>query len=127
MKAKFHSSTRYISLGVALATIACGVAFTTAATASQREGEALTKVVSYADLNLNSAAGARTLYGRLRMAATQVCAPFQGTTLREKTNWRECFDPALARSVAQIDDPMLTSYHLSQAGKTESLSRVVKD
>jgi UrcA family protein len=127
LKAKFHSATRSISLRVALATIVCGVVFTTAATASQRDGGALTKVVSYADLNLNGAAGARTLYGRLRMAATQVCAPFMGTTLRDKTNWRECFEPALARSIAEIDEPMLTSYHLSQTGKTESLSRVAKD
>ena len=118
MKARFH---------IALAAIACGIAVTTAATADQRDGEPLTKVVSYADLNLNGQPGARTLYGRLRMAATQVCAPFRCDTLKDKARWRACFDPALARSVAEIDEPMLTAYHLNQTGKTGAPSRVAKD
>jgi len=118
MKAKFH---------IALAAIACGIASTTPAMADQRDGEPLTKVVSYADLNLNGEPGARTLYGRLRMAATQVCAPFRGDSLREKTNWRECIEPALARSVAEIDAPVLTAYYLRQTGKTEPPSRVARD
>jgi UrcA family protein len=127
LKAKFHSSTRSTSLHLALAAIACGIVLTTPATADHKDGEPLTKVVSYADLNLKSEPGARTLYGRLRMAAAQVCAPFRGASLRERTNWRECFNPALARSVAEVDAPMLTAYHLSRTGKTEPPSRVAKD
>lgn len=110
-----------------LAAIACGIALTTPAMADQSNGEPLTKVVSYAGLNLNGEAGARTLYGRLRMAAAQVCAPFKGNTLREKTNWRECFDQALARSVAKVDEPSLTAYHLNLMDKAEPPSRVAKD
>jgi UrcA family protein len=117
MKAKFH---------IALAAIACGVALTTPATADQNDGEQLTKIVSYADLNLNGEAGARTLHGRLRMAAAQVCAPFRGTTLREKAKYRECVNPALASSVAKVDEPMLTAYHLSRSDTTPP-SRVAKD
>jgi UrcA family protein len=127
LKAKFHSSTRSIGRHIALAAIACAVALTTPAMADRSDGEALTKVVSYADLNLNGEAGARVLHGRLRMAATQVCAPLRGTTLREKSNWRECFDPALARSVAKVDEPMLTAYHLSREGTTEPASLAAKD
>ena len=127
MKAKFHSTIRSINLNIALAAIACGVTLTTAATADQSDGEPLTKVVSYADLNLNGEAGARALHGRLRMAATQVCAPLRGNSLRERTNWRECFNPALARSVANVDEPMLTAYHLSRTGTTEAPSRVAQD
>jgi UrcA family protein len=97
------------------------------ATAEASDGEALTKIVNYADLNLNREAGARTLYGRLRMAATQVCAPFAGTTLADKAKWRECFGPAMARSIAEIDAPMLTAYYLSRTGTTEALSQVAKD
>jgi UrcA family protein len=125
LKAKFHSSTRSIGRHLALAAIACGIALTTPAMADQSDGDALTKVVNYADLNLNGEAGARALHGRLRLAATQVCAPFRGTSLRERTKWRECFDPALARSVAKVDEPMLTAYHLSREGTTEP-SRVAK-
>jgi UrcA family protein len=125
MKAKFHSSARSIRFHIALAAIACGAALTTPAMADQ--SEPLTKIVSYADLNLNGEAGARVLHGRLRMAAAQVCAPFQGTSLRERTNWRECVDPALARAVAKVDEPMLTAYHVSRIGATEPPSRVAKE
>jgi UrcA family protein len=127
VKVKFHSSTRSLSLHIALAAIACGITFTTAATAAQTKGESLTKVVSYADLNLNAEAGARTLYGRLRLAAAQVCAPFRGSKLQEMTKWHECFDPALARSIAEIDEPMLTAYYRSRMGTTAALSQVAKD
>lgn len=127
MNAGFHSSTRSISFCAALAAIACGIALTTPAKAEQSNGEPLTKVVSYADLNLNGEPAARVLYGRLRKASRQVCAPFRGDSLREKANWRDCFHQALARSVATIDEPVLTAYHLSQTGKTESPSRVAKD
>lgn len=125
MNAKFHSSTRSIGLHTALAAIAFGVALAVPAMADPIDGEPLTKVVSYADLNINSEAGVRTLYGRLSMAATEVCAPLKGG--REKANWRACFDQAIARSVAKIDRPVLTAYHLSRTGKTESASRVAKD
>lgn len=124
MKAKFHSSIR---LHIALAAIACGIVLTTPATAGQSDGERLTRVVSYADLNLNSEPGARTLYGRLRTAASQVCSPLRGASLRERTNWSECFTSALARSVADVDQPLLTAYHLNRTGKTEPPSQVAKD
>ena len=124
MNTKFHSATH---IHTALAAIACGIALTTPATADQSDGEPLTKVVSYAGLDLNSEPDARVLYGRLRMAAVQVCAPFKGDTLKDKTKWRECFDPALARAIAEIDEPMLTAHHLSRAGKTEPATRVAKD
>ena len=115
MKAPLHSSTRSISLRIALAAIACGIALTTTARADQSDGEPLTKVVSYASLNLNGEPGAR------------VCAPFKGDTLLERTNWRECVGQALARSVAKIDEPVLTAYHLSRTSRTEPPSRVAKD
>jgi UrcA family protein len=128
LKAKFHSSIHSISLQIALGAVACGITLmTTPAAAEQGAGEPLTKVVSFADLNLNGAAGVQTLYGRLRMAATQVCAPFRGSSLQEKTKWHECFDPALARSVAKIDEPRLTTYHLSRTGATEPSSQVARD
>ena len=127
LKAKFHSSIRSINLHIALAAIACGIALTTPARADQSDGEPLTKVVSFADLNLNGEPGVQTLYGRLRMAATQVCAPFRGNSLRERTKWHECFDPALARSVAKVDEPRLTAYHLSRTGTTEPSSQVAND
>jgi UrcA family protein len=127
MNANLYKSIRSFGLRAALATaISCGVAMTTA-TADQINGEPLTKVVNYEDLKVNSEPGARVLYGRLRMAATQVCAPFKGDTLRHKTNWRECFDQAIARSVKEIDQPVLTTYHLNRTGKAETPAQVAKE
>ncbi len=127
MKTQFPSSIRSITRHIALAAIACGVVLTMPATADQSDGEPLTKIVSYADLNLNGEAGARVLHGRLRMAAAQVCAPLRGTSLRERTNWRDCVDPALARAVAKVDEPMLTAYHLRRTGTSEPPSRVATE
>ena len=127
MNSKFHDSTRSIRIHGAIAAVACGLALSAPAMADQSKGEPLTKVVSYAYLDLSDESGARILYDRLRLAAIQVCAPFRGDTLREKTNWRGCVDQALARSVAKIDKPALTAYHLNRTGGTEPASQVAKD
>jgi UrcA family protein len=128
MSTKSNATIRRFRLYAALAAaMSCGIALTTTATAGARDGEALTKIVSYADLNLNSEPGARTLYGRLRMAATQVCVPFKGGTLRQQTQWRQCFGLAIARSVKAIDQPMLTAYHLNRIGKSETMAQVAED
>jgi UrcA family protein len=111
----------------ALAAAIYCAAFTTTSTAEERNGKPLTKVVSYSDLNMNSESGVRALYGRLKMGATQVCAPFNGGTLRQIFNWRDCVDEAVERSVHEIDQPQLTAYHLSHTGKTEAPLRVAKD
>ena len=106
MNANFHNSIRSFGLRATLAAvISCGIALTTTAMADERDGEPLRKVVSYAELNLNSEAGSRVLYGRLRMAATQVCAPFKGGTLKQIAQWRECVDKTIARAVRQSTSP----------------------
>lgn len=127
MNAKFHSATRYIGLHAALAALCCGVTLTTPATADSSYGEPLTKVVNFADLNLSSEAGAKVLYGRLRMGAMQVCSPFTGETAREKSNWRECVDQAIERAVSKINRPVLTAYHVRRTGKDELTAQVAKD
>ena len=127
MNSKLHRLTRSISIHAALAAIACGVALSMPARADYHNGEPLTKLVSYADLNLKAEPAARTLYGRLRLAAMEVCAPFRGTSLMAKEKWRECFGRALADAVAKVDEPVLTAYYLNRSGKTEPSSRVAKE
>jgi UrcA family protein len=72
---------------------------------------ALSKKVSYADLNLDSQEGAHVLYTRLRYAAEEVCEPFDGRELSRRSVWRTCVSNALASAVAQINKPKVTALH----------------
>jgi UrcA family protein len=77
----------------------------------------LSKIVSYRDLNLDTTAGAKVLYARIRSAAFEVCAPFDGGELARKVRWHSCYDHAVESAVAQVDKPSLTALH-SERNKT---------
>jgi UrcA family protein len=80
------------------------------------EGPAPTKIVSYSDLDLDSEAGARTLYVRLRAASRQVCTGFEGTeSVQQHSEWLRCYSTALSSAVSQVNSASLSSlYHQSQ-------------
>lgn len=80
-------------------------------TAQANDSESLTKIVSYADLNLDSAAGAKVLYMRLRAAAQTVCHPLEGRAIREVSNYNACFEHALTAAVASINKPALSALY----------------
>jgi UrcA family protein len=70
--------------------------------------------VSYADLNIESAAGLKALYGRLQFAARLVCAPFDdGQHRTVNFHFRGCYRNALDSAVAKINKPTLTAMHSS--------------
>jgi UrcA family protein len=71
--------------------------------------EPLTHVVSYADLDLNSRAGAEVLYVRLRSAAREVCSPFESSELSRHVAWQTCIDRSLSSAVAQLNKPLVTA------------------
>ncbi len=74
--------------------------------------DALRMDVSYADLNIDSAAGAKVLYGRLRSAAQRVCAPFDdGRQTTFNHHFQACLRNALDSAVAQVNRPTLTAMH----------------
>jgi UrcA family protein len=118
---------RSIRCSALAAAISCGVALTTTAIADARDGEPLTKVVRYDHLDVNSEPGARTLYGLLRLAGRQVCAPFEGRTLQHIARWDACFEQAIEGAVSKINEPVLTAYHLNQTRKAQTLARVAKE
>ena len=72
------------SLTFALATSALALMSVTAQAGAP---EPLTRTVSYSDLNLDSPAGAKVLYQRLRTAAETVCHPLQGRSVRELADY----------------------------------------
>jgi UrcA family protein len=71
----------------------------------------LTKTVIYGDLNIDSEQGAKMLYARLRGAAKDVCFPFEGRDLIQKSLWRSCFDNAVAAAVLRVNKPNVTALH----------------
>jgi UrcA family protein len=67
--------------------------------------------VKYADLDVHSDQGASMLYARLRSASRQVCANFEGRTLRQRTALKNCFQQALAKAVTNLNVERLTALH----------------
>jgi UrcA family protein len=70
--------------------------------------------VGYGDLDLNTAAGAATLYGRIRGAARQLCG-YEGSTFTDKAIWNSCFKQAVGDAVAKVNSPQLTALYLGKS------------
>jgi UrcA family protein len=83
-----------------------------AGTAAAADGvDPMSKTVAYGDLNLETTVGANVLYARIRTAAREVCAPFEGRELARKVRWDSCYDHAVKSAVAQVDKPSLTALY----------------
>ncbi len=81
------------------------------ATGQANAAESPTKIVNYSDINLESAAGAKVLYMRVRDAAEAVCRSHQGRSVREISEYNACFDQAVGAAVASINNPGLTALY----------------
>jgi UrcA family protein len=66
--------------------------------------------VGYGDLDLNTQAGAATLYGRIRSAAKQLCG-YEGSTFTDKAIWNSCFKRSVGDAVAKVNAPQLTALY----------------
>jgi len=72
------------------------------------------EVVHYGDLRLISAVGAAVLYGRLRGAAERACGALDGRQPSQAARYRVCVDDAVAKAVAEVNEPVLTTYYESK-------------
>ena len=79
-------------------------------------------VVNYANLDLSTAEGAKALYGRLRAAAEQVCAPLDRADLSLAWRYRACIQTALSNAVRDVDKPLLTQYYIERNGGVKDVS-----
>lgn len=70
-----------------------------------------TRTVRYAELNLNTAEGARVLFRRIKFAATEVCEPLDGRALAQHVIWQKCYERALADAVSQVNQPRVTALY----------------
>jgi UrcA family protein len=78
------------------------------------------QVVKFADLNVNSPAGAAALYRRIQRAAQQVCRdPLDIRELSMAVRAKSCNAEAIERAVKAVNAQMLTSLHLAKTGRTE--------
>jgi UrcA family protein len=76
-----------------------------------------TRVVRFADLNLDSRAGIEVLYRRIQSAARDVCEPAQNPgSLRLTTAWQSCMRQAVTTAVRKVDRPLLTAYFEERDG-----------
>lgn len=77
-----------------------------------------TITVRYAELNLNTADGARVLFRRIKFAAAEVCEPLDGRSLARHAVWQKCYERALADAVRQVNQPRGTAlYHQGVANR----------
>lgn len=67
--------------------------------------------LQYLSRDLNTPQGVSILYRRIRAAATRVCVPFESRALDRKVLWDQCFNDAMANSVAAVHSETLSAYH----------------
>jgi UrcA family protein len=65
--------------------------------------------VHFGDLDVNSAGGAETLYKRIKGAARTVCDESTADRMARNSLWYQCYDSAVARAVAQVNNGRLTA------------------
>ncbi len=93
------------ALRMAFAAVAVCAALGTAAHAD----DVLRVAVNYADLNVQTDAGATILYQRIRHAAGQVCGVADGRNLAEVARIEACTQRAVAKAVAEAKVAKLTA------------------
>ena len=86
--------------------------------------EVATRTVKYGDLDLTRSAGAATLYSRIQNAAKAVCEPAISSGARESMLLTlHCKEQSIARAVADVNAPALTSYYVSKTKRPITLAR----
>jgi UrcA family protein len=108
-KMAFHCTVNAIILG---SSILLGSLSAIATAAVERNDGVATRRVNFADLDLTRNEGAATLYSRIKSAARQVCDPLVVYAPRDSMlRMHRCEEDAIARAVADVNAPVLTSYH----------------
>jgi UrcA family protein len=94
-----------------------------AAAAAVELGEFATRTVCFADLDLTRSAGVAVLYARIQSAAREVCEPLIARALESVERSHRCTEQAIARAVADVNAPALTSHYLAKTRQTITLAQ----
>ena len=73
-----------------------------------------TRVVHFGDLDLSRKTGTAVLYARIRSADEEVCASRVAGYFEAIAVSKSCRQEAIARAVADVNSPLLWSYHFEQ-------------
>lgn len=86
-----------------------------------------TSVVTFADLNVNTAAGAAALYRRIENASDRVCESARDSRqLKTAMDSKLCRAQATARAVYQVNRPALSALHMAKTRQTATPTRVAR-
>jgi UrcA family protein len=80
------------------------------------------KTIKYADLNLQTVEGARVLYNRIRLAATQVCETNDRDPIMRDAR-PKCVDTAIDNAVKKVNEPSLTALRFGNSGDVRLASK----
>jgi UrcA family protein len=85
------------------------------------------QLVKFADLNLDTMAGAAALYRRIESAAERVCGgPIDTRDLAILGRFSSCKEQAIGRAVNTVNSTGLTSLHLAKTGRAEKAITLAK-
>jgi UrcA family protein len=101
------ASVARITRAVTAAFVASTVGAASSAQVPTNDGGMRSVTVKYEDLNLATEEGSRALYGRLTVAASEVC-PEVGDTLlalRQNRDAQRCVTETVQRAVKEIKNP----------------------
>jgi UrcA family protein len=106
-------STSPAARRAALAVVAVGflTGAVSLAAAATPDSNSPAEVVRYADLDLTTEQGARTLYRRIVGAAETVCPQADIRDLARSAQSRSCRQQAIARAVQSVSSPQLAAIY----------------
>jgi UrcA family protein len=81
------------------------------------------RIVHFADLDLTRSVGVAVLYARIKFAARDVCEPVNDRDLAAVVSTRRCMEQAIARAIADVNAPTVTSYYLAKTGQTITVAQ----
>jgi UrcA family protein len=109
----FRFKPKFI-LSCVLVGLVAGPVGALASTAAKLNETPPSRKVRYSDLDLNRDAGVAALYTRIRVAAREVCEPMDDVIASLLRARFDCRHDAIARAVADVNSPHLTSYFLEK-------------
>ena len=77
------------------------------------------RVVRFADLDLQSREGIRALYSRIRTAAQEVCEPVYFRVAESNSSKRRCQERAIEQAVTAVRSESLTAFHVLLTDQSE--------